>query len=113
MYEVRHCTLLPGPMPVAFEDFSSNHPNTALAVKPLDRLSRYHPSHSPDYESAKQIEWNRRDKILRIGLDSVYTNVGAAMVEPPLQMIFLVESFLGNRVIDDGRRFVPKQLAAV
>ena len=98
---------------VAFEDLSSNPPYTALAVKPPGWLNCYHPSHSPDDESTKQIEWNLPDKTSRIGLDSVYTNIGTAFVEPPIKVIFLFESFVGNRVVDDGRGFVAKQLAAV
>ena len=34
------------------------------------------------------------------------THLSAALVEPPLQEVLLLESLLGHRVVDNGRRLV-------
>ena len=96
---------------VTFQNLSGRHPDSDLGAKSPPRLDSHHPPQCPHCEPAKIVQWNPGDGPLRIGGNPERADVGAGLVEPPIQEIAFLKPVRRNGVIHDRRWFISQSLA--
>src|ERR1700723_1927836 len=96
---------------MALRNFPEDHPYLEFARKTARRMNRSDPLQAPFGEPAEEAERNACHLEFPVLRQAHGAEVRLSFVVPPGEKILLLQAMGRERVIDDGRGFVPKMLA--